>query len=267
MKPGIHLDVPEDAYHGGPELSSSGAKTLLRNPARYHYERTHPRPSTDAMDVGSIAHHLILHRGGSLLVVDAYDWKTKAAQAARDEGRAQGVVVIHRGQLLQASRMARAVRNHPLASAIFTDGQPEVSIYWDEEVQHDDGSTSLVPCRARIDWLRDNAIVDLKTTAREATPDGFAKVSADFGYHISAAHYSLAVERATGKRLPFVLVAVEKDEPHYVTVHQFDDSFLAIGEERMADAYALWARCDATGEWPTPIADDQINTLYPPRWL
>jgi hypothetical protein len=113
MKPGIHLDVPEDAYHGGPELSSSGAKTLLRNPARYHYERTHPRPSTDAMDVGSIAHHLILHRGGSLLVVDAYDWKTKAAQAARDEGRAQGVVVAgRRSHEYRQTRDSRGVEWH-----------------------------------------------------------------------------------------------------------------------------------------------------------
>ena len=263
----IEDDIPEDVYHSGPELSASGAKVLLRNPARYQYERTHPRPSTDAMDVGSVAHHLILHRGGRLHIIDAYDWRKKADQETRDRLRAEGVVVIHRGQLRDAARMARAVRQHPLASAILIDGKPEVSIYWHEEVHHEDGSSSVVPCRARVDWLRDNAIVDVKTTAREASPTGFAKVSADFSYHWSAAHYVTAVERATGKRLPFLLIAVEKDHPHYVSVHQFDDSFLDIGTERMAEAYALFARCEASGEWPTPVPDDQINTLTPPRWL
>ena len=68
MNARIEYDIPEDVYHSGPELSASGAKVLLRNAARYHYERTHPRPSTDAMDLGSVAHHLILHRGGRLLL-------------------------------------------------------------------------------------------------------------------------------------------------------------------------------------------------------
>ena len=267
MNARIEYDIPEDVYHSGPELSASGAKVLLRNAARYHYERTHPRPSTDAMDLGSVAHHLILHRGGRLLIVDAYDWRKKADQDARDKGRAEGVVVVHRGEFRQAVRMARAVLRHPLASAILTDGRPEVSVYWHEEVAHEDGSSSVVPCRARVDWLRENAIVDVKTTAREASPDGFAKVSADFGYHLSAAHYVTALERATGKRLPFLLIAVEKDAPHFVSVHQFDDSFLDVGAARMADAYALFARCEASDEWPAPVPDDQINTLTPPRWL
>ena len=273
-EPGIYPDVPEAVYHAdtdlarhlGHSLSASGAKTLLRNPARFQWERSNPRPSTDSMDLGSVAHHLILKRGGDLLIVDAYDWKAPANQKLRKEQRAKGVVVVHRGEFLLAVRMARAVLQHvwsidgetvgTLGETLFSKGEPEVSLYWIDE---DTGVT----CRGRIDWIHPRAIVDVKT-ARDASPQAFAKACADYGYRESAAHYTKGVRVLKGEALPFYLVVVESAAPHFVAVYRFNEADLAYGEERMAEALATYAACESSGEWPGYPID--VQTLEMPRW-
>jgi hypothetical protein len=262
-KPGFY-DLDEDTYHRddaltkrlGRSLSASGAKTLLKSPARFEYERRHPKASTESMDVGSVAHHLILHRGGRLVVVDAYDWRKPANQQLRDNGRAQGVVVVHRGQLRAAAAMARAVRRHELAGAILSQGKPEQSAYWIDKA-------TGVTLRARIDWLRDDAIVDVKTTA-DASPEAFAKSCANYGYRESAAHYRAAVHALTGRWLPFVLIAVETAPPHLVAVYRFDADDLAWGAARMRTAIDAYAEHESAGVWPG--YSPEIEVLSMPRW-
>ena len=263
-EPGIYDGVPEDTYHAdtdlapalGHSLSASGAKVLLKSPARYHYERTHPRASSDSMDLGSVAHELILRTGTTVHVVDAYDWRGKADQQTRKALRAKGVVVVNRPELRAAARRAAAVRAHPLASRIFTDGRPEVSLYWTDE-------GTGVTCRGRIDYLRERHIVDLKT-ARDASPRGFAKAAADYGYRESMAHYQRGVAALTGEWLPVVIVVVESDEPHLVAVYTLSADDLAWGADRMDTALKTFAECESTGIWPGYSEDVEVLTF--PQW-
>lgn len=254
---GIHDGVPEDTYFADEALSASGAKTLLRNPARFQWERANPPAPKDAFDIGHAAHSLILGVGQPMKPVDAADWRTKAAQAERDEIRAEGAIPLLRKDFDAVHAMAAAVDRHKLARGILTNGQPEQTVVWQDEA-------TGVMLRGRIDWLRPNAVADLKT-ARDGNPTGFDRDAANYGYHISAAHYVAGVEAITGERLPFLLVVVEKEPPHFVSVHQFDDSFLDIGAQQMRRAIDLFAECTATGVWPA--YGDDINLLTPPRWL
>ena len=257
LEPGIHDGVPEATYFGDPALSASGAKTLLRNPARFQWEQANPPAPKDAFDVGHAAHSPVLGVGQPMKPVDASDWRTKAAQAERDEIRAEGAIPLLRKDFEAVLAMAAAIDRHKLARSVLTSGKPEQTLVWDDEPT----GTRL---RARLDWLRPNAVVDLKT-ARDGNPAGFDRDAANYGYHISAAHYVAGVEALTGERLPFLLVVVEKEPPHFVSVHQFDDSFLDIGAQQMRRAIDLFAECTATGEWPAYGED--INLLTPPRWL
>jgi hypothetical protein len=263
--PGIYPDIDEATYHAdtnlapelGRSLSASGAKVLLRNPARFNWERTNPAPPKDVFDLGSAAHTLILGVGADVKALDFDNWQTKAAREARDEARANGLIPLLEKDWRIVVAMEDAVRAHPLASAILTDGQPEQSVYWIDE-------HTGVTCRARVDWLRAGHIVDLKTAA-DASPSGFGRAAGNFGYHLSAAHYRAGIHAITGEWLPFVLVVVEKEAPYSVSVHQFDDDFLDIGAARMRDALELFAECESAGEWPAYGND--INTLTPPRYL
>ena len=207
--PGVYRDLPEGRYHAddaltpelGRSLSQSGAKTLMSSPARFAWERDHGRPPKDAYDVGTLAHALILRRSDPrLTVIDAYDWRTKAAQTAKAAAYDAGRVPVHRGDLLAASRIARSVRQHPLASAILTEGEAEVSYYW-----RDPGTG--VTCRARVDWLvPGKALVDVKTVGRVggSEPAAFGRQCATLDYPLQAAHYIDGWEAVTGERLPFI---------------------------------------------------------------
>lgn len=265
-RPGVYEGVPEDQYHAdrglaaelGRSLSQSGAKTLLESPERFAWERDHGRPPKDAFDLGSLAHALILRSGDNrICVIDAYDWRTKAAQEARKAAYAAGLIPVHRADLLQASRIAAAVRRHPLAGSIFAKGRPEVTLYWvDEETG--------ITCRARVDWVRDNALVDLKTTRYGgSTPPAFGKSAASYDYPMQAAHYSDGYEALTGEALPFVTVVVEVDPPYLISVGQYTAEDVETGRERMRRAKATFAERESSGAWADA---PQIVTFPIPGW-
>jgi hypothetical protein len=267
-EPGLYRGIPEDVYHGdsdlapelGRSLSQSGAKTLLaQGPERFAWERENGRPPKDAFDIGGLTHELVLRGGDNRIrIVDAYDWRTKAAQQAKRDAHKDRLTPCHRGDLLQASRVACAVKAHALAGPILSEGEPEVSLYWID-------AETGVTCRGRIDWLRDNALVDLKTVGRygDAVPAKFGRSAASFDYPMQAAFYSDGYYALTGVRLPFLTIAVELDPPHFVTVGWYSDDDLEIGRERMRQALAIYAERESSGVWADP---PEIQTIPLPGY-
>ena len=91
---GLHENISHDVYHADPSerpsLSSHLAGILLaRSPA--HAKLSHPRfggafpdKPSDEMNVGSIIHGLLLGGGADIVEIDADNYRTKAAQEARD---------------------------------------------------------------------------------------------------------------------------------------------------------------------------------------
>ena len=264
---GLVEDIDEIAYHADRgSLSHSGAKLLHDCPARFRWEQEH-RTEKDAYDLGTIAHRLILRSDDHRIrVADTREWKPwQTWNPWKDKVRAEGNVAIHRGQLLEASRMAAAVRRHPLASAILArPGLTEVSLYGTDP-------ETGVTLRGRVDRLTDDAhgrpvIVDVKTTAMKGR-ESFSRKAFDYGYHTQAAWYSdLAVLAGVTDEPPaFVLVAVETEPPHFVHVHVFDEDALDIARAKNRRAIDLYAQCVATDEWPA--YPPEVNVIVPPRWL
>ena len=120
-------------------------------------------------------------------------------------------------------------------------------------------------CRGRVDWVRSNAIVDLKTAGRPGGSelDEFGRQAANLNYPLAAAHYADGWEALTGEALPFLTVTVETEEPHFVTVSQYDPDDLDAGRTRMEQAKAEFARRTLSGQWEDPPA---IHTLSLPGW-
>lgn len=268
--PGLYHDIDEADYHAdrtlapnlGRSLSQSGAKTLRRNPARFAHERDHGRPPKDAFDVGTLTHALILRNPDQRLrIVDAYDWRAKASQEAKKAARAEGHVVTHRGDLLAASKAARAVRRDELAGAILSAGRPEVTAY---AVDPDTGVT----LRGRFDWLREgtslDCLVDVKTAAYgRGTPDVFGKSAAEYDYPMQAWWYRYIYFLITGRWLPFYTITVELEAPYFVTVGQYGDADLAEGEERARAAIAEYAERESAQSW---TAEPVMHTFTLPGW-
>ena len=248
-------DLPEEDYFANPRLSQSQAKTLLANPARYKYELTAPREERATFDVGHAAHTLILGTGAPLAVIDVDSRRGKAWTDPADTARADGYVPLTRKEADAVHGMRDAVYDHPGARALLElDGQSEKTVLWDDED---------VPCRARLDRLSDGLILDVKTAA-DASPAGFAKSAANYGYDVQQVAYTRAVQAATGEAPPFVFLVVEKAPPYSVALYTLPPEATERGERRWLDALDLFKQCTATDTWPA--YGDDVQTLPWPRW-
>lgn len=262
--PGLHTDIPEPIYHALPGLSSTGIHDLLIDPPARYWHKKHHRKASARFDLGSAAHELILDSGPGLVIIDALDYRSKAAQAKRDGARAVGLTPVLRSEYAQVQAMLEAVHNHPDASQLLEIGSPnpagraEVSSLWEDP----ETGASL---RGRFDYLHPGPlIVDVKT-CRSADPDRFARHAVEYGYDTQAAHYlnGLAATRGDTDAL-FFHVLVEIEPPYLVSVVELDADFLRIGRESVRVAIDLYNQCTTQGQWPG--IPQGIHRVAPPPW-
>lgn len=270
MAPGVYRMTNEE-YHADPvpggSLSSSGARKLLPPscPAIFQYEREHGQEPKIEFDIGHAAHKLVLGDGPELVVVDADSWRTNAAKDAAKEARERGAVPLLPDDHAQVEAMAAALREHPVAAALFDPdrGTAEESLFWRDQ------PTGIMR-RARLDWLpepgRGRLIIPDYKTCASADPDALAKSVHRFGYHQQASFYLDGVQ-ALGlgdETAAFVFVCQEKKAPYLVTIIELDAMALRIGGIRNRRAIDIFVECTATNHWPG--YSDGIELLSLPAW-
>jgi hypothetical protein len=269
-EPGVY-DIPADVYHRDPvdggSLSNSGAKKLMPPscPALFKAWRDGGSEHRAAFDFGRAAHARVLGVGEPIVVVDADDWRSKAAQTKRDEARAAGHTPILASDNAVIDEMAAKLRAHPIASALLDPdaGKAEQTIVW-----HD--RESGVTCRALVDFLRHPApgqrylLPDYKTAAK-VDPESISKALWDYGYYGQAAWYSEAVQAAGYSDGPpaFLLVFQMKTPPYLVVVAQVDPDTVGWGHARNRYARDLYRRCVNSDTWPG-YADDSVISVQLP---
>lgn len=269
--PGIYDDMPEDAYHADPvpggSLSASGAKLLLPPscPALYRYRRDHPKTSA-AFDYGTTAHKLILATGPKIDIINAPDWRAKAAQDARKASHAAGNVPMLSADFCEVVAMESAIRAHPLARALFDPefGKAEQSLFWIDE---DTG----IWRRARLDYLPERIagrrlVIGEYKTAAAVDPESIRKAVANFAYHQQSAQYIDGV-RALGldDDPAFLFVFQMKTEPYLVTVAELDDVAIQVGRARNRLACEIYRDCREANVWPGYSSDIELISL--PPWV
>ena len=87
------------------------------------------------------------------------DKRTKAGKEeyAQFEAENSGKVVVDKSSFDKAVSMRDSVRAHKASRALLDAGSAEQSVFWND-------SEFEVGCKARGDWVRENIIVDLKTS-------------------------------------------------------------------------------------------------------
>jgi hypothetical protein len=132
---------------------------------------------------GDLVARLLQHRP------DAEIWETLLAEHAQVH---EGKTLLPFDIIRRIEIAAAMVEKHPQLCKAFTGGFPEVSIFW---VCPESG----VPMKARLDYLKTKAIVDLKSFSnqREKPVDkAIAHAVAERKYHYQVAVYQEAVEAA-----------------------------------------------------------------------
>lgn len=255
---GVHLSMPESEYHAdpcpSPSLSVSIAKVLLNESPR-HAWLAHPKlggkqhASSDTMDLGSLAHKLMLGKGSDIHAVQADDFRTKSAREERDYYREQGSIVVLQRQLDEAPAIADAWRSNLFNNhGVTIPEATEATMIWSE-------------CgtwfRARADAIDQELLViyDLKRTQIPHNKRSIERHFASMDYAIQAAAYNRGAERThyeTIGRWKFRFLCLEPTPPYSATPVDVDKTFLDLGGLKWDRASQTWGRCVAKNDWPYP---------------
>jgi hypothetical protein len=253
----VHTDMSDRDYFAHPALSHSDTKLILDSPARYRHLKDNPdRPYRPEFEWGHVVHELALGKGAGIDVIDADDWRTKAAKEARDAALAGGVAPILRHDYDAAVAAVAAIMAHPLAGQLLGHlDHAEVAAIWD------DGD---VPRKAKLDAICGRFGIDVKTTVNAAT-EAFGRSAGTFAYHSQDAWYRDALRDAFGIADPkFLFVVVEKHPPYLVNVIELDPYAVELGNKRNRRAIDLYRQCRDSGDWPG--YGTGINQAQLPRW-
>lgn len=283
--------VSEDLYHSDPlptpSLSASLAKILLGKSPRHAWQ-AHPRLNPDwkaeeesKFDFGTVAHKLLLGEGREVVVVNANDWRTKAAQEARDDARTMGKTPILDKDFATASAM-HAAALHQLGKiedcydAFTGTGQGEAVLAWQE---FDLQGNLPIWCRGKVDWLAPRrptghiVIYDYKSSGADVSPLGISRHLYNMEYEVPCAMYERGLEAIHGDAAGKIImrfVVQETEPPYLLQVAEMDAGGMTIGRKKVSYAIQMWRRCLSEGNWPgypTRIVRADMPAYLENKWL
>lgn len=265
-RPGSFL-MPDAEYRRDPcpvpSLTQSLAKILLDHSPK-HAWLAHPRLNPNyehddatKYDTGNIGHSILIGRGKELKVIQAENWRTKAAQEAREEAAKLGKLGILEKDYEIGLAMAAAAREQLDERGMmtsFVEGHGEVVLAWNEGPTH---------FRTMIDWLVNPKLpIDYKSTKASAAPQSVATRLADGGWEIQAAMHERgldALDPENAGRRKFRFVLQESEPPYALTVAELDEHCMTLGRRRLAVAIEIWKRSVENNSWPLY----PLETVYP----
>lgn len=253
-----YVEMDADIYHADPapkpSLSSGFLATIVTETvaiARQGHPRLGPvltpqeaekakqKNRNKKFDLGSVAHTLVLGKGREIVPVDAADWKTKAAQVARDEAFDEGKTPCL-AHVLETATAMRVALFEQLAEIKGEEdafqqieGQTvaEQAGFWQEQTE-----AGKIWCRQLCDWRRTDRLVirDYKTFNGQsgADPDAFVKHLTGMGKDIQDAHYSAGyaaiASLESGEVVPwdavdFKFIVQDPNPPYLVSVVALND--------------------------------------------
>lgn len=257
------FEMKAEDYHSDPfekpSLSSSIAKRMV-GASPYHGWLMHPKlggcsESSSTMDRGSLIHALILGQDTEdFALIDADDFRSKAARSARDSARAEGKIPVKVADFRDAEATADEVHEDLLRDGILLSGHSELVFAWVESADGVD-----VQCRAMVDHIipESSTIIDFKN-CESASPDSVRRSIYSYGYDIQFAAYTSAFCHLfpdLAGREDFLWAFIEQlpDESPKKSATQLyrpDGVMRELGRSRWGRAVKLWAECLKSGRWP-----------------
>lgn len=252
----------------------STLKLMDRSPAHYAYalEQGGDTEDTDARLLGRATHVATLEP--AIFETSFNIWKGGRRDPRQEDYRdflatsiLQGRDVLTVEQRKRALQISKSARSHPPALA-YLPGRRELTITFPfirQPMLGLDGYS--IACKGRIDLVCDNgALLDLKST-RDASPEGFTKDIARYGYHLQAALYRHGFQIASGERRarPYFLLAVESRPPFVPQLYQLGDPVLEHGHGRVLELFDRLDYCRRSKHWGGYF-DGSMSIEELPRW-
>lgn len=291
-------ELPLWMYHASSAVSNSKLGVFRKCPMLYKrtfLDQTVQRKSTKALDLGA-GFDCALFDGDEKFAQDyicrpetytddkgtVKPWHSgsNTCKAWLAQQESDGKTVLEKDALTRFQAMRQAIKAHPLASALLSQGEAQMTIRRHAEIFD-------LEVQVRPDWLSRKPIecpdlglssgglpyvVDLKTTEDFSDWYDYLDPSSQrsgspvykWGYHNQAGFCQWVAFQDIGKTAHFLLV-VEKHEPFRVGVICLADDYLELGWDTVRGDLQRLAACKLTDQWPN--SPQHVITLSPPNWL
>ena len=239
----------------------------LKSPAHYLHALAHGGPDSSPRKLGRAVHVAALEP--EKFAAEFIEYEERRAGRFWEQFKVMHAdrEILSSKEMAAARRVAAAVRSHPIAAPYLAKGVAEATILWDYTVPTLGGVEGFTqPLKGRVDFVsaaEGGCLVDLKST-RSSAPGPFGADAARYQYHVQAAMYVDGYEAATGKRLPYLLIAVESEGPCVSQVYRIPEDLIELGRETYRDWLGRLNYCRRENVWPG-YADAPID-LALPRW-
>lgn len=274
---GLHPTLPDADYRADPGINASLLKDVDRSAAYALYRSTHNEDRQVFID-GRAIHCAVLEpdKFESDYIVEPTDAPNRpgsrqvnAKKPSPDtvsailywdefDKEAAGRIAIPAGQHFKYQCIRDSVWEHPRARGLLhMPGHNECAVFADE---------NGIRTKAKYDRLLLQAGfgVDLKSV-QDASPEGFAKACANFGWGIQDAHYDAVAEFAFGQALEgFAFIAVEKEPPYQVGVYYLSAEDRRLCRARRNQLLKVTQGCRQSGIWPG--YGDMFQEINLPGW-
>jgi exodeoxyribonuclease VIII len=251
-------DMTNEEYHAHPNISSSDVKAVASKSLAHWKAKVYK--ASPAFALGSAVHALVLEPEKNLVLRGPEDRrgnKWKEAQLAAD---LDGKILLTEADFDLAEKIAEETRAHPVVARYLIDKTfvAEASFFATDPI-------TGVNIKCRPDgYLQDHGVVfDIKTT-RDASPSGFPREIRGYNYDLQAAFYLRCLRAAGYEARSFIFVAVEKEAPFAVGLHELTEDYLAVADMRVTATLEEISRAEAFDTFQTgwPL----INHVDLPRW-
>lgn len=260
-------DYHADTGHSGRIYLSNSIAKILLNQSPKHAWIAHPRlnpnwqPSDDSkFSIGTAAHALLLEgTNARIAVIDADDWRTKAAKDARDEAfknRLTPILRKHNSAVICMVEAAKSFIRQTEIAGIFERGKPEITMRWQE---------GELWFKSRPDFFTDDGLImlDYKTT-EDASPENFSRQISRMGYDFQAEFYKRGAAANGYENVTFLILAQETKYPHACSLHAIHPALQEYARLRVERAVAIWRDCMSHDHWPAYPTQTCVAT--PTNW-
>lgn len=245
-------------YRKAEGISSSDVKAVV-NRSLFHWHNAPTRQSA-AMALGTMVHDLVLEPNRNLYMRGPDDKRTKDWKDAQEQADAAGKILVKASEYDHAHAIAQAVNTYTPA-LMYLDGPSaliEASFF-----ATDIATGVKIKARPDVYIPSDGTVIDLKTT-KDASPRGFAREIARYGYDLQAAHYIRTLRAHGEEARHFVFIAVETEPPHAIGIHMLTGGYIKSADAYVTDALLAIERAKATGDYKTGWP--AVNVVDIPPW-
>ena len=228
----------------------SGAESMLQM-RRVMTER--PDDDSPAKRWGRLVHLAVLEPERAVELLTVFDGRRVGNEWRAAVEVSNGAEwIVKSAELDELAAIYTAVKRNPEALRLVLESRHESTMLWESPKSYGGG-------KARIDMLGAGWFADLKT-ARDVTPDRFARQFFGLGYNLQLGWYA----EATGAARCFV-IALRAAREYDCVVYRVPEPMLEEARQAAVEIAMRYRCCCVAGAWPG-VSATGIETLEPPAW-